>query len=224
MPEDESLIWLFDYDLTLYGEEERGVLDSLDRNITLFVQDRLKTDFETAGEFRKNYLRKYGTTLAGLRALHGVDPHEFFDFIHTNPGLVLPKLSPEKRALLEQIRGRKFIFTNAREDWSLQGLKSMGLENVFDGILDLNAMNWEGKPSENAYGQMELFLETRGVWKKGNKPSRIILLEDSLQNLKTAHARGWTTVWISPAGETPAWVDFHFPHLKDLKEWWGNHV
>ena len=32
------MVWLFDYDLTLYGEEERFVLDSLDRRIALFVQ------------------------------------------------------------------------------------------------------------------------------------------------------------------------------------------
>ena len=30
---DASKIWLFDYDLTLYGEEERFVLNSLDHRI-----------------------------------------------------------------------------------------------------------------------------------------------------------------------------------------------
>ena len=32
------MVWLFDYDLTLYGEEERHVLVSLDRRISAYVQ------------------------------------------------------------------------------------------------------------------------------------------------------------------------------------------
>jgi putative hydrolase of the HAD superfamily len=31
------MVWLFDYDLTLYGAEERCVLNSLDHRISLFV-------------------------------------------------------------------------------------------------------------------------------------------------------------------------------------------
>ena len=38
---EESKIWLFDYDLTLYGEEERHVLDSLNHRITLLSKERL---------------------------------------------------------------------------------------------------------------------------------------------------------------------------------------
>lgn len=224
IPEDENRIWLFDYDLTLYGEDERSVLDSLDRNITLFVKNCLGISFEDASNVRKNYLRKFGTTLSGLQALHGVEPHDFFDFIHTNPGLILPKPAPEKKTLIESLKGEKFIFTNAREDWSLQGLKSMGLENCFDGIFDLTAMNFQGKPSVNAYEGMEFFLEKSGVWKMGENPSKIILLEDSLANLEKAHERGWTTVWVSPVPKNtvPAWLDLHLSHLMDLKKYSEN--
>jgi putative hydrolase of the HAD superfamily len=44
----------------------------------------------------------------------------------------------------------------------------------------------------------------------------IVLLEDSLRNLEPAHRRGWTTVFVNPAEESPDWVDLHIPHLLKL--------
>ena len=41
-------VWLFDYDLTLYGTEERYVINSLDHRISLFVQKTVGGDFESA--------------------------------------------------------------------------------------------------------------------------------------------------------------------------------
>jgi putative hydrolase of the HAD superfamily len=46
----------------------------------------------------------------------------------------------------------------------------------------------------------------------------IVLLEDSLRNLEPAHRRGWTTVLVNPNVEAPAWVDFHIPHLMNLRD------
>ena len=46
----DNIIWLFDYDLTLYTSEERYVLDSLDKRITEFVQELLSVDFEKASQ------------------------------------------------------------------------------------------------------------------------------------------------------------------------------
>ena len=50
---EASRIWLFDYDLTLYGEDERFVLDSLDKRIALFVQKTLNVNLEDAQKVRK---------------------------------------------------------------------------------------------------------------------------------------------------------------------------
>ena len=64
---DTDRIWLFDYDLTLYAESERAVLNSLDRRIALYVQQVANVDYDHAQEIRKRYWKEYGTTLAGLR-------------------------------------------------------------------------------------------------------------------------------------------------------------
>ena len=215
------MVWLFDYDLTLYGEEERFVLDSLDRRIALFVQKTVGGDFENATRIRKEYLVRFGTTLSGLMAMNGTDPDDFFDFIHEPEHLIYPRKAPEKLALLKELDGPRFVFTNGRHDWSEAGMAHMGIDSAIDGVFDLKMLGWEGKPHESAYVKMERWLERilpEKGWAMPANPSEIVLLEDSLRNLEPAHARGWTTILVNPNVEAPAWVDFHIPHLMNLPD------
>lgn len=221
-------VWLFDYDLTLYGDEERYVINSLDHRISLFVQKTVGGDFESAHRIRTDYLEKFGTTLAGLMAMNGTDPDEFFDFIHEPEYLTYPKRAPEKLALLQGLQGPRFVFTNGRRDWSEAGMAHMGIAPAIDGVFDLKMMDWVGKPHEGAYEKMERWLAR--VWPErcGAMPGwecsmpadkrDIVLLEDSLRNLEPAHRRSWTTVLVNPNVEAPAWVDFHIPHLMNLRD------
>ncbi|MBO4436982.1 MAG: pyrimidine 5'-nucleotidase [Fibrobacter sp.] len=221
-------VWLFDYDLTLYGAEERYVLDSLDHRISLFVQKTVGGDFESAHKIRTDYLEKFGTTLAGLMAMNGTDPDEFFDFIHEPEYLTYPKKAPEKLALLQSLQGPRYVFTNGRHDWSEAGMAHMGIDSAIDGVFDLKLLGWEGKPHESAYEKMERWLARVLPERCGAMPGwecsmptdkhEIILLEDSLRNLEPAHRRGWTTVLVNPNVEAPAWVDYHIPHLMNLRD------
>jgi putative hydrolase of the HAD superfamily len=80
-------------------------------------------------------------------------------------------------------------------------------------------MNWEGKPHVSAYEKIEKWLESRGVLElNALDKSQIVLLEDSLRNLEPAHERGWTTILVNPNVQAPSWVDFHIPHLLNLRE------
>ena len=213
------MVWLFDYDLTLYGTEERYVINSLDHRISMFVQKTVGGDFESAHKIRTDYLERFGTTLAGLMAMNGTDPDEFFDFIHEPEYLTYPKKAPEKLALLKSLDGPRFVFTNGRHDWSEAGMAHMGIESAIDGVFDLKLLGWEGKPHDSAYEKMEAWLAQKlpamGLPMPADK-REIVLLEDSLRNLEPAHRRGWTTVFVNPAEESPDWVDLHIPHLLKL--------
>ena len=213
-------IWLFDYDLTLYGSEERCVINSLDHRISLFVQKTVGGDFESAHKIRTDYLERFGTTLAGLMAMNRVDPDEFFDFIHEPEYLTYPKKSPEKLALLQSLKGSRFVFTNGRHDWSEAGMAHMGIDTAIEGVFDLKQLGWVGKPHDSAYLKMEQWLSKKLPSMGRSMPADshdIILLEDSLRNLEPAHRRGWTTVYVNPDSNVPDWVDYHIPHLLDLK-------
>ena len=215
------MVWLFDYDLTLYGTEERYVINSLDHRISMFVQKTVGGDFESAHKIRTDYLERFGTTLAGLMAMNGTDPDDFFDFIHEPEFLTYPKKAPEKLALLQSLEGPRFVFTNGRHDWSEAGMAHMGIAPAIDGVFDLKLLDWIGKPHDSAYEKMEAWLTQKlpamGLAMPAD-PREIVLLEDSLRNLKPAHRRGWTTVLVNPDVEAPDWVDFRIPHLMNLPE------
>ena len=215
------MVWLFDYDLTLYGTEERYVINSLDHRISKFVQKTVGGDFESAHKIRTDYLERFGTTLAGLMAMNGTDPDEFFDFIHEPEYLTYPKKAPEKLSLLLGLRGPRFVFTNGRHDWSEAGMAHMGIDSAIDGVFDLKQLDWIGKPHDSAYEKMESWLARKlpvmGLAMPAD-PREIVLLEDSLRNLEPAHRRGWTTVLVNPDVDAPDWVDYRIPHLMNLPE------
>ncbi len=208
-------IWLFDYDLTLYAE--RSVIESLDQRISLFVQRTVRCSFEEAVRIRKDYLFRFGTTLAGLRSVYGVLPDDYFDFIHEPETLVYPEYSQAKVQMLRSICGPKYVFTNGRSDWSRAGISRMGISECFRKIVGLENLGWEGKPSESAYAKMEKILVANSVFRMGDSPQKIVLLDDSLKNLKPAHDRGWTTVWVNPdSGEDGSFADMRISSLMDL--------
>ena len=95
----------------------------------------------------------------------------------------------------------------------------MEIAPAIEDVFDLKLMDWEGKPHASAYEKIEKWLVARGVLNKDAKDkSQIVLLEDSLRNLEPAHERGWTTILVNPNIQAPDWVDFHIPHLLNLRE------
>lgn len=203
-------LWLFDFDLTLYGFDEDEVLWSLDRNITRFLVHSLGFSPEEADARRREYCATFGTTLGGLSHLHGVTPEEYFDFIHQGKNLLKPRYNPIKRVMLENLPGEKWIFTNARTDWVLRGLDSMGLQNLFTRIVDVEYFEWRSKPDPEVYQRLSQEFE--------ENHKQIIFLDDKLQNLIPASDAGWMTIWLQPKmpAELPLGVDICMQDLMDL--------
>ena len=205
--------WLFDFDLTLYGHDEFEVRDSLDRNITRFLMTRFRLSELAADVLRHELWEKFGTTLNGLRALHGVRPEEYFDFIHSGENLLAPRYSAEKHALLQTLPGAKWVFTNARRDWAERGLRAMGIAECFDGLFDIEYFGWKSKPDPQVYAELERHL--------GAHPDELILLDDRPVNLATARSRGWRTVFVHPDAKTQrVECELKITHILELQGQW----
>jgi putative hydrolase of the HAD superfamily len=203
------LVWLFDYDLTLYGHDEQEVLARLDRNITRFIRNRLGMSEAEADALRRSYWGKFGTTLAGLRAQYGVTSSEYFDFIHTGD-LILPRQNLALRELLLSLPGQRWVFSNARCDWVTQGLRSMGVADCFHGIMDIEGFGWRCKPCADIYPLAEQRIRATG--------SDVVFVDDRADNLEPGRALGWRTVLIqAAAAPTPEGQHLVLPRLLDLR-------
>ena len=66
------------------------------------------------------------------------------------------------------------------------------------------------RPKPDTYGFLRLC--------RGNhlRPQRCIMVEDSLENLRTAKRLGMKTVWVSEATRVPAFVDARLSSIRQL--------
>jgi putative hydrolase of the HAD superfamily len=204
-------ILLLDYDHTLYPST-LSTLKAVDDRITLYIQTYLGFTPEAADAARLRLWDEYGTTLKGLEELHGVDREHYCDFIHAIEEAHLPPPDPLLMDWLARMPHPFYIFTNARMDWAVRGLKAMGLEGMLpldaqsasaaapaylgprlEGIFDIAFMDWEGKPNRAAYAKVDAWLRARH-----GRDIRIHFADDRQDNLESALLQGWGTIWIAP--------------------------
>jgi putative hydrolase of the HAD superfamily len=206
--------WIFDLDLTLYAPEH-NIMEQVRDRIALYVEDRFKVDAKRAHEIRYNYWRSHGTTLGGLMAEHGVDPHGYLDFVH-DVDMSLLQPCAQLRAGIEALPGRKLIFTNADAPYAGRVLTARGLDGLFEDVFDIHQMEHRPKPDLRSYHSL---CERHAI-----DPARAIFFEDSVHNLQPAKTLGMTTAWINHSddhegsGECPEFVDHE---ISDLANWLG---
>lgn len=209
----DPAVLLLDFDHTLYPST-LGTLKAVDERINLYMQTFLGLDRDGADALRVELWDRYGTTLRGLEELYGVERHHYCDFIHAVGEEHLPPPDPALRQWLARLPHPAYIFTNARLDWALRGLRAMDLSGMLpeaaaeaakqagtdglfprrlEGIFDIAFMDWEGKPHPSAYAKVDAHVRARH-----GREARIHFADDRMDNLETARALGWTTIWIHP--------------------------
>ena len=204
--------WIFDLDNSLYPASA-NLFALIDIRMSQFIQHLFACGDDEARRVQKRYFHEHGTTLAGLMASHGVDPHEFLDFVH-DIDLARIAADPKLVAALDRLPGRKFVFTNGDEKYAKRVLERLGLANAFDGLHDIHAMAYVPKPDPRSYAAM---CERYAI-----APERALFVEDMARNLAPAKALGMTTVWIdngseqAGVGADPAFIDYR---VADIGEW-----
>ncbi len=183
--------WIFDLDNTLYPARA-NLFARIDARMTAYVARRLGLPEQEARVVQKEYFHRHGTTLTGLMADHGVDPHEFLAEVHDVEMDVLEQDAP-LAAVIAQLPGRKLVFTNGDKPYALKVLDRLGLGESFEAVHDIHAMNLVPKPRPSAYaGLCAAF---------GIDPTRAAFFEDMARNLTPAKAIGMTTIWVDNGSE-----------------------
>jgi putative hydrolase of the HAD superfamily len=178
--------WVFDLDNTLYPAES-GLFAQIDARMTLFVQNLLGLDADSARALQKAYYREHGTTLNGLMRLHGVLPDTYLSFVHDIDLGVLER-DELLASALSRLPGRLFIFTNGCRDHAARILEWLGLAQYFEAIWDIRTIDFRPKPDPDSYAKV---LDGAGI-----EASHAAMFEDAARNLVPAHALGMTTVWL----------------------------
>lgn len=212
-------VWLFDLDNTLH-DSSRAIFKVIDQSMTQAVMGALHVDEETANTLRAKYWRRYGATVIGLVKHHGINAHEF---LHLSHSFDIPSLVHAETALpykLNRLKGRKILLTNAPLHYARTVLKTLGILRQFESLWAIDHMALQGqmrpKPS--------LALMKQVMARVAAPASKIVLIEDTLKNLKSAKQLGMRTVYVYHPG-TPfsnlrsgrdSYVDLRINTLGDL--------
>lgn len=203
--------WIFDLDNTLYPASA-DLFGQIDRRMTVYVARLLDVPPEQALTIQKRYFHEHGTTLSGLMAHHGVDPHEFLADVHA---IELDAIAEDARLarLIARLPGRKLVFTNGDESYAHRVLAKLGLGASFEAVHDIHACAYVPKPDPTAYAGF------CARWQVD--PTAALFVEDMARNLVPAKALGMTTVWIDNGSEQGPGADLAaIDHrITDLADW-----
>ncbi|SMX43238.1 pyrimidine 5'-nucleotidase [Actibacterium lipolyticum] len=195
--------WVFDLDNTLYPPEAR-LFDQIEVRMTAFVMNALNVPKDEANRLRQHYWGEYGTTLAGLMDLHGVDPGPYLTEVHE---IDLSHLSPdpELRERIEALPGRRIVYTNGSAPYAERVLAARGLSGVFDAIYGVEHAGFRPKPERAAF---ETVFAADGII-----PANSVMFEDDPRNLAAPHAMGMRTVHVAPKAEPADHIHHHTDDL-----------
>lgn len=201
-------VWIFDLDNTLHDAAPH-IFPHINRSMTEYLQAHLGLDEAAAGELRRHYWSRYGATLLGLMRHHDTDPAHFLWHTHQFPRLERMLVQePLLRHTLRRLPGRKIVFSNAPVHYARAILRLLGVADLFDDVFSIERTRYRPKP--DSYGFLRLCRANR------LKPQRCIMVEDNLENLRTAARLGMKSVWVSGAGRAPGYVDVRVASLAQL--------
>lgn len=214
-------IWLFDLDNTLHNAS-RGIFSAIDTRMAQAVAEMLDVSPQEADHLRLKYWQRYGATMIGLHKHHNICANEF---LHRSHNFAIAPLLHTEAGLatqLQRLPGRKVILTNAPTDYATRVINAAGIQRYFDGLWSINHMyrlgQYRPKPS------LSLMRQVRASFKV--PAQRLVLVEDTLRNLKSAKQVGMKTVHIFNSG-TPysalhrgrnTYVDLRVDSIQELAQ------
>ena len=180
--------FIFDLDGTIYSQAMLSkIFGQVSKRMGEFISQKLNVDLKKAKELQTDYFHRYNTSLNGLMIHHDIDPKEFLKYVH-QINLDFLKKDVVLRKELLKLNAKKYIYTNGSVEHINQIIKSLGIEDLFDGNFDLVSGNYIPKPSIEAFKIM--------IKKFNINPKETVFIEDIAINLEPAKKLGMKTVWI----------------------------
>jgi pyrimidine 5'-nucleotidase len=140
----------FDLDETLYPAST-GLWQAIKERMTLYMLERLSIPEADVPVLREQYFKMYGTTLRGLQERHHVDTAEYLAYVHDVPLSQYLTPNPIIREVIACLPTRNLIFTNADANHAWRVLAALKLDDLFDTIVDVNAIAPYCKPMPESF-------------------------------------------------------------------------
>jgi putative hydrolase of the HAD superfamily len=198
---------LFDLDNTLYSARH-GLEEGVGRRIRIFLARYFGVSEKEAWKRRKASMGLYGTTLEWLVTEEGLqDVESYFAFVH--PDDEAENLLPEPgfREFLESLPLPLAILTNSPAEHAGRILKKLGIEDLFNPVVDIRRNNFFSKP------RPEVYLRTLELL--GTTPAKTLFIDDNPSYTEGFLKIGGRALLLD---EFDARRDYPFPRIRKLSE------
>ena len=172
-----------------------------------YIMNLLDVDKIVADKMRAEYWEKYGTSLAGLMQNYKIDPDDFLKIVHDIDFSVLSK-DLNLLNTLNNLPGRKLVYTNGTVPYAREVLKYRGLIDVFDEIYGIEDATYIPKPFPEAF---EIIFSKANILH-----NRSAMFEDEVRNLEVPFKLGLKTILVSDVQSNKKYVDYTVKCLSDF--------
>ena len=198
--------WIFDLDNTLYPASV-DLFGQIKIKMSNYIMKLLDVDEATAEKIRAEYWKKYGTSLAGLMQNYKIDPNDFLKVVHDIDFSMLPK-DLDLLDALNNLPGRKIVYTNGTVPYAKEVLKYRGLLSVFDEIYGIEDATYIPKPLPESF---EIIFSKAKII-----PKRSAMFEDEERNLEVPFKLGLKTILVSDVQSNGKYVSYSIKSLSNF--------
>lgn len=176
----------FDLDDTLYPSSS-GLWPAIKERMNTYMRDVLHIPADDIPTLREHYYKTYGTTLRGIKAHHEVDVDDFLAYVHDLPLDDFLTPNPLQREIIASLPQRKLVFTNADLPHAQRILATLQIDDLFETIIDINAVEPYCKPNPEVFAvAQELANEP--------DPRKCVMIDDIPRTTRAALDVGWASI------------------------------
>ena len=185
----------FDLDDTLYPSSS-GLWPAIKERMTQYMCERMRIPETDVPALREQYFKMFGTTLRGLQERHNVDTEEYLAYVHDLNLRNYLTPDPVVREVIASLPTRNLIFTNADANHAWRVLAALELDDLFDTIVDVNAIAPYCKPMPESFAiAMDLADEP--------DPRKCVMIDDLPRTTRAALNVGMASLLYGTDVSTP---------------------
>ena len=117
---------------------------------------------------------------------------------------------------IRQLRGAKYVLTNASRVHAYASLGALGLHRLVEGQLDANS-GTALKPAAAPYLTMQRIVQQQHPHNTASASHNIVFFDDRPENHIVPKRLGWTTVWVYGALDAGTVREHEHAHWIDLR-------
>ena len=207
----------FDLDDTLYPTDS-GLWLAIKERMNIYMREKLNIPAAEVSALREKYYMQFGTTTRGLQEYHNLDTQDFLAYVHDLPLKDYLTPNPTLRSIIASLPTRNLIFTNADIHHADRVLKALDLRDLFEVIVDVNAIAPYCKPMPDAF---RIAMELAGE----SDPRKCVMIDDLPRTTRAAKELGMCSLLMNGTfsnGDANAQLN-DWAELHDILERQSNH-